>query len=217
MRLHFTSLLLAVPALSPLASGAQDLTLYGGVTVTSDYVFRSVTFSDNQPAVQPYLELEYRGFYAGVWASNVDFGPGTEDSYEVDYYLGYRGETAGGLSYDVSYARFTFDDTGDCCGEFYLNLGVPVTERLAASLDFAYDPEAETLASALGGSFAVTDAVEVSALYGRDELLDHNYWDVGVSYALNDSTSLDLRYHDTSSTDEIFVLSLSYDFEIFSR
>lgn len=121
------------------------------------------------------------------------------------------------MSYDVSYARFVFDDTGDCCGEFYLNLGFPVTDLASVALDFAYDPEAEALASAVGGSFSVTDAVAVSGLYGYDELLGHNYWDAGVSYALNNSTSLDLRYYDTSSTDEIFVLSLSYDFEIFSR
>lgn len=75
MRAQFAALLIAAPALLPAAAHAQDLTLYGGATVTSDYVFRSVTFSDNQPTLQPYVELSYGGFYAGVWASNVDFGP----------------------------------------------------------------------------------------------------------------------------------------------
>jgi uncharacterized protein (TIGR02001 family) len=199
------------------AAAAQDINVYGGVTLTSNYVFRSVTFSDDGAAVQPYVEVEINGFYAGIWGSNVDFGPGATDDYEVDYYLGYRGETAGGFSYDVNYALFTFDDTGECCGEFNVVLGLPVSDKIDLSAVFAYDPEASALASGIGASYAVTDALSVSGLFGRDEALAHNYWDLGLSYSVNDTTSLDLRYHDTSDGDALLVAAVSLDFTLFSR
>lgn len=202
---------------APAVAHAEDINIYGGVTLTSNYVFRGVTFSDDGPAVQPYLEAEWNGFYAGVWGSNVDFGPGTTDDFEVDYYLGYRGETSGGFSYDINYALFTFDDTGECCGEFNLVLGVPVTDKVNLSAVFAYDPEAGALASGLGAAYAFNDTWSVSGTFGRDELLSHNYWDAGVSYALNDTTSIDLRYHDTSSTEALLVAAVSFDFTLLSR
>jgi uncharacterized protein (TIGR02001 family) len=196
---------------------AQEVTVTGGVTLTSNYVFRGVTFSDDGPAIQPYVEVELNGFYAGIWGSNVDFGPGGTDNFEVDYYIGYRNEIEGGFSYDVNYTRFTFDDTGDCCGEFNLVLGYPLGDKVGLSAVFAYDPEAETLASAVGASYAINDAISVSGSYGYDEALSHNYWDFGVSYAVNDRTSLDLRYYDTTDTDAILVAGVSFDFTLFSR
>lgn len=199
------------------AAAAQDVTVSGGVTATSNYVFRSVTFSDDGPAVQPYVEVEVNGFYAGIWGSNVDFGPGGTDDFEVDYYLGYRGETASGFSYDINYALFTFDDTGECCGEFNLVLGQPVSDKIDLSAVFAYDPEADALASGVGASYAFNDKWSVSGIVGRDQALSHNYWDLGVSYSVNDTTTLDLRYHDTSSTDSLLVAAVSFDFTLFSR
>lgn len=201
----------------PLAAQAQDITVYGGVTATSNYVFRSVTFSDDDPAIQPYLEVESHGFYAGVWGSNVDFGAGDKEDYEVDVYVGYRGETASGFSYDINYTRFYFNDSGDCCGEIYLTLGMPVTDALSASTEFAYDAPASNLAGGLRMNYDVSDRISVSGLYGYDEAPSHHYWDAGVSYALNDQAALDLRYLDTSGTDAIIAVALSYDLTIFSR
>lgn len=217
MKIKGLATVVAVAIGVPQLAAAQDFNVYGGVTATTNYVFRGVTFSDDGPALQPYLEAEYKGFYAGIWASNVDFGPDGTDDYEVDYYIGYRGETSGGFSYDLNYARFTFDDSGDCCGEFNVVLGVPVGEKTEVSAVFAYDPDATTLASALGASYAINDAWSVSGSFGHDEALAHNYWDAGVGYAINDTTALDLRYHDTSDGDSLFVASVSFDFTLLSR
>lgn len=217
MRAMAIGVLLGGAATLATGAGAQDVNVSGGVTLTTNYVFRSVTFSDDGGAIQPYIEIESHGFYAGIWASNVDFGPGTGDDYEIDYYLGYRGETPGGFSYDINYARFTFDDSGNCCGEINLSLGVPVTDKLDLSGVFAYDPDATTLASAIGASYAFNDKLSVSGAYGRDEALSHNYWDFGVSYSISDKAALDARYYDTTDGDSIFALAISYDFSIYSR
>jgi len=215
-RIHRVAALIAF-GLLPAMAQAQDFTVTAGITAASNYVFRSVTFSNDNAAIQPYVELSYKGFYGGLWASNVDFGPGTTDDFEVDYYLGYRGETTGGFSYDFNYTRFTFDSTGDCCGEFNLNLGLPVGDQFGLSTAFAYDPQANTLASAFGASYALTDALSVSGTFGHDEALSHNYWDAGFSYGLGDHASLDARYYDTSDGDNIFGVSVSYELTLFSR
>ena len=48
--------------------------------VTTDYVFRGVSQTDNEPAFQAGASYSAPfGLYAGVWASNVDFGAGGPD------------------------------------------------------------------------------------------------------------------------------------------
>ena len=65
------------------------LTLSG----TSDYIFRGVSFTDNQPAFQPYLEFTYGIAYLGFWGSNINNGCPAEICYkpwEMDIYAGIR-------------------------------------------------------------------------------------------------------------------------------
>lgn len=60
------------------------------IAVVSNYLFRGVTQTDGSPAVQGGIDFEHAsGFYAGTWASNVDFGD--EISYELDLYAGFAG------------------------------------------------------------------------------------------------------------------------------
>lgn len=90
--------LLAVTALTA-ASGAvfaEDapampfgLTFSGSAAVTTDYRFRGVTQTQNDPAVQAGFTLGHTsGLYFGLWGSNVNFGSGTP-SLELDPSIGY--------------------------------------------------------------------------------------------------------------------------------
>ena len=64
------------------------LSVTGTAALTSDYRFRGVTQTFNDPAVQAGFVLSHEsGAYAGVWGSNVDFG-GTAH-IELDHYIGY--------------------------------------------------------------------------------------------------------------------------------
>ncbi|TMP43217.1 TorF family putative porin, partial [Pseudoalteromonas sp. S1688] len=57
------------------------------ITAASDYTFNGVSQTDNDPALQASLDYAYdNGVYAGVWASNVDFGDDTD--FELDAYVG---------------------------------------------------------------------------------------------------------------------------------
>ena len=145
---------LAALALTTGSAGAQDLSLYGGGEL-------EFAFEEDGPGtgtnsyLSAYLELESRGFYAGIWGqiANDDLAD------EVDLYLGYRNELASGVSYDVGYIRYIYpNDGGDCCGELTLSLGAPVGEKLSLSLDLAYDPENELGNAYVGAAFAATSA-----------------------------------------------------------
>ena len=76
---------------------AQDVSgprISGNVAVSSDYVFRGVSQTLEDPAISAGVDLTHRRFYAGAWASNVDFGDGDTNA-EIDAYVGYRPEAAG--------------------------------------------------------------------------------------------------------------------------
>lgn len=72
----------------------------------SEYVFRGISFSDEDPAIQGSLTWTHEsGFYAGAWGTNGEFGSG--GSIEIDYYVGY-GNEVNGVSYDISVIYYTY-------------------------------------------------------------------------------------------------------------
>ena len=79
----------------------------GNIALTSDYVSRGVSYSDNDPAVQGGLDWSHGlGFYAGVWGSNVSFG--TPAHVELDVYTGITRSMASGLGWDSGLAYYTY-------------------------------------------------------------------------------------------------------------
>lgn len=62
------------------------------IELTTDYRFRGISQSDNDAAVQGGIDFAKNGWFAGVWASSVDFlDSATKDApAEVDLYGGYN-------------------------------------------------------------------------------------------------------------------------------
>ena len=90
------------------------------IGVVSNYLFRGVTQTFDSAAIQGGIDFEdASGFYAGTWASNIDFGD--EAGYELDLYLGFAGEAANGIGYDVGYVYYAYPDSPDSIdfGEIY--------------------------------------------------------------------------------------------------
>ena len=193
------------------AAEAQDVVVYGGAEL-------EFLREENGPGtgtnsyLSGYVEMEASGFYAGLWGqvANDDL------LNEVDLYLGYRNETAAGLSYDIGYTRYYYpNDGGDCCGEVTLSLGMPVGDKMSTTLDLAYDPEAKLGNAYVEAAWAVTDAIEISANYGVYEVEaapSEQEWDLGATYYISDETAVDLRYYDGSEyVDGYLGLSLTWD------
>jgi uncharacterized protein (TIGR02001 family) len=90
----------------------------GNVMLTTDYVFRGVSQTQERGAIQGGFDATFaNGLFAGVWASNVNFGTGADGaSAEVDYYGGYSGAlSCEGCSYKLVayYYRYEGDKKFD--------------------------------------------------------------------------------------------------------
>lgn len=202
-------------ALSAGAATAQDVYVYGGVELEALHEEDGPGTGTNS-YLSGYVEVDASGFYAGLWAQVAS----NDLLNEVDVYLGYRNETAGGVTYDVGYTRYFYpNDGGDCCGEITVSLGVPVGDLVTTSLDLAYDPEAELGNAYVGLAVAATDTLEVSANYGVYEVEaagSESEWDLGATYSLSEQSAVDFRYYDGSEyVDGYFGLSLTWDSTLF--
>jgi uncharacterized protein (TIGR02001 family) len=83
-------------------------------TAASDYDFRGITQSAQDPAIQGSIDFAAdSGFYVGAWGSNVDFGDDLDVDLEVDYYAGFAGQSEGGLGYDAGIVYYSYPDDGD--------------------------------------------------------------------------------------------------------
>ena len=209
---------------------AQDVSLY--VALTTDYVFRGVSYSNEQGAFQLGLDVSAEnGLFGGIWASTVDIAIGTRiRSVEVDYYLGYvqHFDSDWNLSFAVN--RYTYPEDGNAHYNYTeVAAIVGIRDRLWFEVDytdslFGSDKSAvnlETLTSwTLPASLSLTTGLgyfDISNIAGDA----YWHWQVGLSRPLG-WADLDLRYHDTSNvparigpaalSDPRIVLTLSAEF-----
>ncbi|NBT76339.1 MAG: hypothetical protein EBT15_10315, partial [Betaproteobacteria bacterium] len=60
------------------------------IGLTNAYFFRGLNYTRERPAVQGGFDITHSsGFYAGVWASNVDTDSIPNSNAEIDVYGGY--------------------------------------------------------------------------------------------------------------------------------
>ena len=192
--------------LTASAASAQDTPeIAWNLGVTSDYVFRGYSQTSEDPAIFGGADLTIGGFYAGAWASNVDFGDDTDA--EVDLYGGYRTEISG-FAVDFGAVAYLYVSQPAGADYDYAELKAaasrafgPVTLGAAVywSPDFFGADEEATYVEA-SGSFSPAAKWTVSGAVGHQSLdvnADYATWNAGVAYAFSDNVVIDLRYHDT--------------------
>jgi uncharacterized protein (TIGR02001 family) len=190
------------------AAMAEELKLAYNIGVTSDYVFRGVSQTQEDPAIQGGVDASYGMGYAGVWASNVDFGS-KYPSTEVDFYFGVKPTVADtSLDLGVIYYGYT-KDKGLTPGAYsYLELKAAASRTFGpATLGAAvyYSPEfpgktGHATYAELNASAPVAKKLTLSGAIGRQSIqkaADYTTWNLGATYALTDKLSLDVRYWDT--------------------
>ena len=196
------------------------------VGAATDYVFRGVSNTDENPQVFGGADVTAGLFYAGVWASNVDYDDSTDA--EVDIYAGFT-PTFGAVSFDFGALYYAYVDAPSGADYDYLELlataSVPVGPATLGG-GFYYVPNGaagvdSSMYYEVNGSYSATDKLSFSAALGRqtfDGAGDYTTWNVGAGYALTDNVGLDLRYHDTDkhsfgkTYDSRVVLSLEVTF-----
>lgn len=115
-----TAGLLALPAAPALAQAASPLSWSANVGLFSNYLFRGVSQTSGEPAVQGGFDLGYAtgpvNLYAGTWASNIswleDTGAYTRSSMEWDFYGGVNGMFGkSDFGYDVGLLYYYYPGT----------------------------------------------------------------------------------------------------------
>lgn len=180
------ALALALMALLPLAAQAGTT---GSAALTSDYVFRGVSQTNEGPALQAGVEYAHdSGFYIGTWGSNISWlsdipgdGEGGGDissSLELDGYLGYRGKAGDKFAYDVGVLQYWYP------GDFPSGFNSADTTELYAG--FTVTP-AEPVTLGLKYSYSVTD------LFGYVDSSGSGYLDANVNWTFADSWTLNVH------------------------
>jgi uncharacterized protein (TIGR02001 family) len=98
-----------------LASTLALAEVTGNVAVTNNYIWRGVTQTQDQAAVQGGLDYSSNiGLYAGTWLSNVDFSAdgNSDKGYELDLYGGYTGEIRD-FGYDAGVIYYAYPTQTD--------------------------------------------------------------------------------------------------------
>ena len=184
------SLALALSAV-PFAAFAQEEAespFSRELTAVSDYVWRGVSQSDENPTGQAgFTYTSPVGVYAGVWASGVDFG-GNKPDFEVDGFVGYNVDFSESVNFDIMLNRYAYPDAGE------LNFNELITTTTFAeaySLTVAYTDdfggsETDAWYVAGGASFGLPQDFSLDLGVGRsmfeDEYgEDYTDWSVGVS------------------------------------
>jgi uncharacterized protein (TIGR02001 family) len=76
---------------APAPAEERKFTWSFNIDGTSDYVFRGISQTDNDPTIQGGLDMSYGILYVGWWASGLDFEAALNDAQvEMDWYGGIR-------------------------------------------------------------------------------------------------------------------------------
>lgn len=196
----------------------HNISVVGGLT--SDYVFRGISQSDNDPAIFAGAELGYRFFYVGFWGASVADYVNTSGA-EVDIYGGFR-KSWNGVEFDVGAIWYTYP--GNFFSQDYVEVkgsaGLKLWRDLAVTGTVYWSPDylgdgGNTwtfegkaaiplpwwgLSLSGGGGFVTADGDDNEFLFriGDD---NYAYWNVGLSKTFRDRYTFDVRYWGTNVDD----------------
>ena len=198
----------ALAVLSVVAgTAAAEGEFTGNVALTTDYVWRGVSQSNEDLAISGGFDYANGMFYAGTWASNVDFEDSSDTNIELDFYGGLAGEFANGVSWDVGGIYYTYPDADDLDLDFfeiYGGLGYEFEGGVGVGAYAYFDPDNENLYVEASAGYSFTDEFSADASVGNysfDEGEDYTNWSIGATYATPVGIDIDLRYWDTDVDD----------------
>lgn len=196
------SLALLTPPLGNVASADWS----GSAALTSDYVWRGTSQSDEGPALQAGVKIAgARGLYAQAWGSDVRFAPQTAASHELDLVLGWAGPLSEAFALDAALTHYRYP--GAAVDLDWTELGATLTWRTRVWLQLAHASDA--LASGTPGTYAQmglrippNDRLGFEIAVGRYWLRDNDYTHVqaGAVWTLAPPLALRLTMHDTSAS-----------------
>jgi uncharacterized protein (TIGR02001 family) len=198
-------------------AGDNKLELSGSASFTTDYMFRSISNTNDDPAAQPEFDATYGMFFAGIWGSNTVYGKGIE----IDYYGGIA-PVWNDITFNVTALEYTYPGADSTADYFELKSGAAWAKGAWSvgfnnywSPDFAQAfGQSDAIEGSLGYSFSGKIfnffSPSVSGTVGFQSFdkvaSDYTYWNAGLTLGFLDHWSADIRYYDTDySETECFV------------
>jgi uncharacterized protein (TIGR02001 family) len=195
------------------AASAEERQFEWSVTATgtSDYIFRGISLSGEDPVFQSSIDGSYGILYFGAWGTSL----ADEGQAEIDFYTGIK-PVLGPVTFDfgVVYYTYFWDNPSDSnYWEFKAGAEVSPIKNLTLKPVFWYTPDQDNY----GETWTIegTAAYElpavgiftptISGLVGYTEDLDnglslgvddYTYWNAGLSLSVEKFT-FDFRYWDT--------------------
>lgn len=215
---------LSLGAMTATAQAEDKLGYTVSIVGVSDYMFRGISFTEEDPAFQPFVEFTYNIFYLDFWGSNIDSG--SYGPWELDMYLGMRPVT-GPISWDFAIWYYQYGSQAKGPGalssedldyvEFKAAGTVSPLTNTSVTLTAYYAPDQDA-ASAETWSFDALVAYTLPTVgpftptisgqvgwfgadfagggYFQGEANEYWYWNGGVKLTV-DKFFMDLRYWDT--------------------
>jgi uncharacterized protein (TIGR02001 family) len=203
----------------------------GNITLASDYVFRGVSQTNQDLALQGGIEYAAdSGVYAGSWGSNISWlsdAPTTlapiSSTLELDIYGGYRGKFSDAVSYDVGALYYWYPGdfpsgfNGADTLEGYAGLTVAASDKVSIGAKYSYaatDLFGYTNSNGSGyldlsANFAVAGGWVVGAHAGKqwipgNSAFEYNDWKLGVTKSFGSGFSVGLAYSDTDADSALY-------------
>jgi uncharacterized protein (TIGR02001 family) len=196
----------------PAQADDKKLTMSGLAYIATDYMFRGISNTNQNPEAAAEFDLTYGIFYAGMWASNTAYG----ENIEIDYYAGitpkwgnvtfnfgalwysYPGSPGGIETEDVSYfeakagASYTTGQWTFGINDYWSPDNFQVfgdSNAIEGSIAYAFQGKlfnffSPTVSGGLG-------------FQSYELIADYTYWNAGLTLGFWERYSIDVRYWDT--------------------
>lgn len=184
-----------------------------GVGLTTNYISKGLTQTDDEPAIQPYLEMGYGIGYIGLWASNASFG-GVYDN-ELDVSIGARPQF-GKLALDVGFVQYFYQKDDADYGEAYLFGKYALSDETTLKFQYYHEVYANKDWLYLGAGYSglpwgLTVSGGVGTDFGTSDFSEDSVAaDIGLSKDLGDHATFDLRANYSSIEGDRLIASLSF-------
>jgi uncharacterized protein (TIGR02001 family) len=123
--------------------------LSANVALTTDYRFRGISQTGDNPAIQGGLDYsvgvaEGVSLYVGAWGSSVDFNDGDQAQVEIDYYGGVTFEIKG-IGIDIGLIYYSYPGASSGLNYDYvegkIELSYSPIESLTLGVGYNYSPD----------------------------------------------------------------------------
>lgn len=199
---------------STASVSAEERTFEWSVTATgtTDYMFRGLSLSGEEPVFQASIDASYGIFYAGMWGSDLS----DQGQTEIDFYAGIK-PVLGPVTFDLGVVYYTYfwDNPSDLnYVEFKVGAEFSPIKNLTLKPVFWYQPDQDNVVEVytiegtaayelpavgiftptVSGLVGYTDGDDANTFaLGKDS---YTYWNAGLALSVEKFT-FDFRYWDT--------------------